>query len=1347
MKKILGLDLGTTSIGWAFIKEIDNEVSGSQLIDLGVRIVPISSDEESDFAKGNKIAINSDRTLKRGARRGLQRYKLRRNALLAIAKENLLIPTNYEYAEIGPSSTFSILRLRAEASIKKIGIEELIQVLLQINKKRGYKSSRKAKSEEEEGVAIDSMGIAKELYDSDSTPGEWVFRALEKGLKSVPDFYRSDLQEEFKRIVSFQSSFHSTFFSSDFIQDWMGKTATRTKQHFNSKGVQLVEVPGKREEKKTQEYAWRTMALREKLELPILAFILSQINSQLSNSSGYLGAISDRSKELYFKKFTVGQYLWENIQKNPHFRLKGQVFYRQDYLDEFEQIWKIQAAYHPQLTDELKKEFRDVVIFYQRRLKSQKHLISSCEFEVNHKVAPKSHPSFQDFRIWQNLNNLILTKKDNPNEKFQLELEAKKILAAELAFKKEMSAAEAVRILGRKPSDWELNFQKLEGNRTNHAYFEAFSRLIETEDGEVVELEKMNADDILDQFSEAFLRLGIEPALLQINHDLNGEAFEKQAYIQFWHLLYSSEEDKKLKKNLVKKFGFTEEQAKILIGISLQDDHGSLSNKAIKKILPHLQTGLTYDQACAYAGYNHSASLTKEENEARELKSRLDLVKKNSLRNPVVEKILNQLINVVNAILDDSSLGRPDEIRIEMARELKATAEERKTMTSRIGAQTQLHEKYKILLRSEFGLQKVTRNDIIRYKLWLETDGISIYTGKPIPATKLFSKEYDIEHIIPKARLFDDSFSNKVLCERQLNLEKANLTAFSFLEKKYSPEEFEQFQLRVKSLFFKLGRAKSQKLLMADDKIPEDFIARQLQETRYITKKAKEILFHITRKVTVTTGAITDKLRDDWGLIDVMQELNWDKYQKLGLTYYEEGRNGERLKKIKDWTKRNDHRHHAMDALTVAFTRPAHIHYLNNLNARGKSDKKGGEIYGIEQKYLVKENGKYRFIPPIDNLRQIAKKHLEEVLISYKAKNKVVTKTKNRTKKKGGQNAQDTLTPRGQLHKETVYGKSYSYLTTFEKVGTSFDENKIRTVAKAAERVALLARLNANENDPKAAFTGKNALSKSPIYLDLAKNIRLEERVKTVELTERYTIRKDIGPDLKLDKVIDQGTKKILEARLEEFGGDAKAAFSNLDENPIWQNKEKGLAIRRVKITGISNAEALHTKKDHLGKSILDKEGREIPVDFVSTGNNHHVAIYRDEEGNLQEELVTFFDAVTRKNQGLPVVKQQHELGWKLLFTLKQNEYFVFPGTDFIPEEVDLLDPANYARVSKHLFRVQKFTTKYYVFRHHLETMLLENKELIDVVFKRIQSFPHLKGAVKVRVNHLGKICQVGEVF
>lgn len=1352
MKKILGLDLGTTSIGWAFINEAETDTETSKIIRAGVRIVPLTTDEEADFKKGNTISINANRTLKRGARRGLQRFKQRRDALLKIFREANFISSNYVYAETGKETTFSSYQLRAKAAVEEVTKDELAQVLLMLNKKRGYKSSRKAKTAEE-GDAIDGMKIAKEIFENNLTPGQWVYNSLQKGKKYVPDFYRSDLQKELERIIKFQNKFYPEICNEKLLDEIKDKSKTVTSQYFSKTlNIPLAENKGTRDETKLQHYKWRNEALNNKLDLNVLAYIITEIKNQINQSSGYLGAISDRSKELYFNQETVGQFLYKQLQDNAHAKLKNQVFYRQDYLDEFEKIWEVQSKFHPELNDKLKSDIRDITIFYQRKLKSQKHLISNCEFEIGHKAIPKSSPLFQEFRIWQNLNNIVI-KNEITKETFLLGDELKQQIADELQFNDNLTDIQLMNFCELKKGSHSVNFKKIEGNRTNTALYKAFEKILEIEGYDMI-FSKMNASEIKDSTSKIFESIGINPDILEFHPTTQGNYFDKQPYYQLWHLLYSAEEEEPLKKNLMTKFGFKESHLPFLLNVSLQADYGSLSAKAIKKVLPHLMDGHIYDKACTLVSYNHSSSLTTEQNNDRVLKDTLELLKKNSLRNPIVEKILNQMINVINAIIKDPIMGKPDEIRVELARELKNNNEQRSEMTKAINKSTAEHDQIRKLLHTEFGINRVTRNDIIRYKLWKECDGISIYTGKPIEPSKLFTKDYDIEHIIPKSRLFDDSFSNKTICERQLNIDKSNKTAYSFLQEKLSPEEFDQFEKRVKNLFGKISRTKQNKLLMADNEIPEGFIDRQLRETQYITKKAKEILLEVSRNVTATIGSVTDKLRNDWELVDVMKELNWEKYDKLGLTNIEEGKNGERLYKIKDWTKRNDHRHHAMDAITVAFTKPAYIQYLNNLNARTNNDKKGNSIIGIENKYLKRDkNNKLRFIEPMPNFREETKKQLENILISYKAKNKVVTKNKNVTKKSGGTNQKIQLTPRGQLHEATIYGKLKKYVTKEEKVGTNFTKEYIEKVAKKDYREALLKRLEENAYDSKLAFTGKNALNKNPIYTNSENYIKVPEKVKIVWFENDYTIRKEITPDLKIEKVIDIGIKKILQERLASFDNDPKKAFVNLDDNPIWLNKEKGIVIKSVTISGVSNAQALHTKKDNLGKEILDNNNKPIPVDFVSTGNNHHVAIYEDEKGNLQEEIVTFFDAVIRKNENLSIINKNHEAGWKFLFSMKKNEYFIFPSDNFNPFEIDLLNPENYKLISPNLFKVQSVsiikygnaTIRDFKFRHHLETTANEKKELNNFSYKQIKSLSPLKNIIKIRINHLGQIIQIGE--
>jgi CRISPR-associated endonuclease Csn1 len=306
-----------------------------------------------------------------------------------------------------------------------------------------------------------------------------------------------------------------------------------------------------------------------------------------------------------------------------------------------------------------------------------------------------------------------------------------------------------------------------------------------------------------------------------------------------------------------------------------------------------------------------------------------------------------------------------------------------------------------------------------------------------------------------------------------------------------------------------------------------------------------------------------------------------------------------------------------------------------------------------------------------------------------------------------------------------------------------------------------LARLCEFGGDAKMAFTGKNSLEKKPIYLNVHQTEKLADKVKCVELVERYTIRKEISPDLKLDKVVDAGVRAILQSRLDEYNGDAKKAFANLDENPIYLNKEKGIKIKRVTISGVSNAVALHDKRDKDGRLLLDAEGKKQSADFVSTGSNHHVAIYRDADGNLQEQVVSMYEATQRVMQGLPIVDKQYKADdrWQFLFTMKQNEYFVFPRYEtrindageeervctFDPSEIDLMNPMNNELISQNLYRVQQIATKWYVFRHHLETNVNDVEKLRDISWKRIRMPQNLLGMIKVRVNHIGQIVSVGE--
>ena len=1401
-KRILGLDLGTSSIGWALVDEA-GVGEKSSIVKLGVRIIQydtftngegqeIKGNPTDYFCAGKTVSPNAARTKYRSMRRNLQRYKLRRTDLLDTLREYHIIDDQTKINESGHDSTYETLRLRAKSASEEISLEEFARVLVNINKKRGYKSNRKVKGTDD-GSLIDGMAVAKQLYEEGITPGEYVYAILRDGKTIIPDFYRSDLENEFERIWRKQIEYYPEQLTDALREQLRGKNKSQTWAicqipfelvgiKRNLKGRELV----------IDNYRLRKEALTMKISAEELAIVFQEINGQIKNSSGYLGGISDRSKLLHFNNMTVGQWLFQQITENCHQSLKNQVFFRQDYLDEFERIWNVQSAYHPELTSELKKIIRDRVLFYQRPLKSQKGLVGLCEFEnreiattidgkqktrvVGLKVCPKSSPLFQEFRIWHNVNNLRVNGQE-------LEQKQKEILAQELSIRSSMTDREVLKLLFKNHKDLRLNFKEVEGNETQAALYQAYATIITASGHQEFDFSKMSANEVRDTVGEIFSSLGWKTDFLDFDASLSDSEYQKQPSYRLWHLIYSYEGDnsvsgdEKLIEHLSELTGMQQEYAKILAGVSFASGYGNLSSKAIRKILPYMKEGNVYNVACAYAGYRHSAkSLNKEEIARREYSDSIKLLPKNSLRNPVVEKILNQMANVVNEVI--ATYGKPEEIRIELARELKKSAEERTEMTEAIAKSTAEYDKYRETLKEEFGIENPSRNDLTRYRLYMELkdNGFhTLYSNTYIPKERLFTKDFDIEHIIPQAKLFDDSFSNKTLEARQINIEKSNKTAYDYVAGKYGDEYLEDYQARIEMLCSRgsISRTKKAKLLMKEADIPQGFIERDLRDTQYISKKAKEMLEEIVPYVISTTGSVTDRLREDWQLVDVMRELNWDKYDKLGMTYYVKDSDGRQIPKIKDWTKRNDHRHHAMDALTIAFTRRSYIQYLNNLNARVPKesfketktqladygvfdipkDQRTSVVMAVEINQMYRDSkGHLRFIPPIplEEFRKEAKAKLEETLVSMKVNGKVVTRNTNVTKKRGGTNRKIQLTPRGQLHKETIYGRILQPDIKEVKVGAGFNYDTIATVVSLRYRNALRERLDSYGGDAKKAFTGKNSLEKNPIFLDTFQSETVPAKVSVISYQELFVKREAVSPSLNIDKVIDGRIREVLYERLKEYGGEAKKAFVNLDENPIWLNREKGIAIKRVTISGMSNVVPLRSKRDNTGAFIADESGKPLPADYVSTGNNHHVAIYRDAEGNLQEQVVSLLEAVTRVNLGLPVIDKDYKRneGWTFLFSMKRNECFVFPdpATGFDPADYDLLDVKNYALVSKHLFRVQKFSNKDYWFRHHLETTVNNNDPALrEITWKRIKSLKALNNVVKVRVNHLGNIVHVGE--
>ena len=224
-------------------------------------------------------------------------------------------------------------------------------------------------------------------------------------------------------------------------------------------------------------------------------------------------------------------------------------------------------------------------------------------------------------------------------------------------------------------------------------------------------------------------------------------------------------------------------------------------------------------------------------------------------------------------------------------------------------------------------------------------------------------------------------------------------------------------------------------------------------------------------------------------------------------------------------------------------------------------------------------------------------------------------------------------------------------------------------------------------------------------------------------MSEKYffTKRAAVNEKLNVDKVYDEKVKAILLKRLREFGGDAKKAFSNIESDPIWLNKAKGLQIKSVHVK--SNQSLIPLRRETDG----------TPKDFVKPNSNDHADIYVDENGKLHEQVVSFFDAVQGKER---VVGEQ----WRHLFSIKRYEYFVVPGKHFNPFEIDLENPKNRVLVSKHLFFVQKISAGHYLLRLHSDPTNGELKELQNMNWIRITKLSNFIGCVKVTLDKAGDL-------
>lgn len=1415
MKKILGLDLGTNSIGWAVLT-VDEE-SVKKIDSIGSRIIPMDATVLNDFDKGNSISQTKYRTEKRGMRRLRERKLLRRERLLRVLHILGFLPKHFDI-QIGfdenDNKTFgkfinydepkiawhksvngnyefifqdsfeemlsdfkqhqpdmvangkkvpydwTIYFLRKKALSERISKAELAWILLSFNQKRGYFQFR---GEVDDNIDDDFFIISSEVLE---------VNRLEKDKKNDKYWYEVLLENNRKYTASFIND----------ISVWKG-------------GIREFLVKTKKMKDgniKEEIYYMPTFDEIEQMSEEQKNKIYTKIKLKTEKT------ISESGK-------TVGTYIYDNLLKLPDQKIRGKLIRtidRKYYYEELKAILKKQMEFHKELSDQnlyeqcihalyinnvdyrnsiTNRDFSylllDNIIFYQRPLKSKKSLISNCPYEERVYLHPqtkeyictpikciaKSHPVFQEFRLWQFISNLRIyeiEKEKDVTHEFLPSVEEYVKLFTWLNDKSngKINQKDLFTNYFKKGMAYRWNYVEDKDYPCNEtrstlikylsvAHLKNGTQVLETIGHNIYQSEINALKHTLDKTCDDKKKEKML-SLLKDKEKAYQLAKQDTLFIQqkaeeaLWHILYSIETETELKKGLKKfaeKHSLSENFVSAFMTIPpFKKEYGSYSEKAIKRLLPLMRIGKYWSEksidnktneridkiitgecdetirnrvrekainlrqksdfqnlplwlACyiVYNRYSEVKEICKWEN-PEDIDNYLKYhFKQHSLRNPIVEQVIKETLLTVRDIW--KSIGQIDEIHLELGREMKNPADKRKIMTKNILENEKTNLRIKAMLSEfydlpdfkdekgkntirpyspsqqdilrlyeEFALSNLkkddveydfitgilkknqpSKTDIIRYKCWLEQKYQSPYTGKVIPLGKLFTSAYEIEHIIPQSRYFDDSFSNKVICEVEVNKLKDNMLGYEFIKKHHgekvtlsegrgvveilSVQKYEEFVTKCYSS--SQARIKKQKLLMED--IPDKFIERQLNDTRYISKYIKCLLSNIVRGKDVNgeyeqeatsknliscSGSITDRLKKDWGLNDVWNRIILPRFERMNDITGKDcfttlNRQGHKIPNMPLELqegfnkKRIDHRHHAMDALVIACTTRDHVNLLNNEAAKSKNMDMRYQLSHKLRKY-EKEiiNGEERNVPkefkkPWETFTQDAYDALKKVVVSFKQDLRVINKPinyyehfENGKKVLKKQLDGNSWSIRKSLHKDTVFGEVNLRLKKTVKLKDVLKTPKSIVERELKNKILELLSLNYTEKqienyfkDNKDIWNDINLNNIDIYYFTKEKNRCFATRKDLITvLSDFKNIVKAKNEEEKkkfekknraiIESITDESIQKILMAHLAANNNDSQVAFSaegidEMNRNIVCLNNGKfHKPIKRVRV-------------------------------------------------------------------------------------------------------------------------------------------------------------------------------------
>lgn len=524
-------------------------------------------------------------------------------------------------------------------------------------------------------------------------------------------------------------------------------------------------------------------------------------NKSLMIKKGYRSVAQMYLKDDKFKlKYENGQVICDR-HGNPVIKLRNSTdeykttVERELLLDEVKLILKCQKKYNEKINDEFIKEY--INIFSSQRNFDEgpvfpskyggnliENMIGKCTFEEGEKRAPKATYTFEKFKMLQDFNskkllklNLVKSKKSNlynKSEEFRTLTEKEKIILLDkFRGKCELKVSE-IRKLLKTPYNYVFNIIDYDFRNINEENIE-----------NVIDQQEKNAKKKLTEFQSFHkIRLALDKYEKGYIYKLTEDDLNNIATIL---TLYKSDEKRT---ELLKEIGISEGVIEKLLPLTFSKV-SHLSIKAMKKIMPHLQEGLTYDKAVNLVYEDFRGKVVNNK------KTKLSLNDIEEITNPVVRRGVSQAIKVINAIVQ--KYGKPDMVNVEVARELSKNFSERKKMERAMLENMELNQQFVNEIRKNNLKDNITGQDIIKYKLWKEQNCICPYSGYKINLESLFTKDVDVDHIIPYSKCFDDSYNNKVLVKSSENKMKTNRTPIEYL--KCSNKNIDEYISRIENMY------------------------------------------------------------------------------------------------------------------------------------------------------------------------------------------------------------------------------------------------------------------------------------------------------------------------------------------------------------------------------------------------------------------------------------------------------------------------------------------------------------------------------------------------------------------